>query len=132
MLTLRPGQLHPVRDASSSSLFALPCRKEEPINNSSFPDVVIASERKLPRIAGENPGVVRQVVIEAKVSLLCIHRRQAVAGDGIAAKSLLNAENRLNSADYALDAAKRMRAVVCFNPVTLGMLPAAKLGAEPE
>jgi hypothetical protein len=114
----------------NSWLFPLPGWEEEAINDSRFPDVAIASGGELPRIAGENPGVMRQVVIEAKVGSLRIHQRQAVADDGVAAEGLLNSEDRLDTANRAVKTAEGMCAVVGLDPVALGMMTARELGTQ--
>ena len=86
----------------------------------------------MPGIAGENPDVVRQIVIQAKIGSLCIDQRKAVADDGVAAECLLVSKDGLNAADRAFITAKRLQAVVNLKPSTLGMMTAREFGAQAQ
>src|SRR5208282_4879415 len=95
------GRGLPLTNTWKSWLFPLPDRKQEAIGDSCFPHIAISGGRKLPGITGENPDVMRHVVIKAKVGTLGIDRRQAVADEGVAAESLLHSKDGLNAADRA-------------------------------
>lgn len=72
----------------------------------------------------------RQVVVESEVGALGVYKRKTVTGNRVAAEGLLHAEYRLKASDPAVWAAKRLHAVVSFNPVALGMMTACELGAQ--
>ena len=74
----------------------------------------------------------RQIVIEAKVGALRIHRRKAVADDGVPAEGLLHPKDRLDTANRAVKTAKGMSAVIGLDPVALGMMTARELGTQAE
>ena len=80
----------------------------------------------------DSPCVVRKAVVEAKVNSLRIHRGQAIAGDGVDAEGLLHAEDRLDTANRAVQPAEALRTVIRFYPVALGMLASAELGTQTE
>lgn len=115
-----------------SSFSPFPGWEEKTIHNSCLPDIVISSGGELPCVACKDSDIVRQIVIEAKVGSLRIRWRQAVAGDGVQAKSLLDAEDRLKTADYAVEASECTCPVVGLNPIALGMLAMSELRAQPE
>lgn len=72
----------------------------------------------------------RQVVVESEVGALCVYKRKTVADNRVAAEGLLHAEYGLEASDPAIQVAKRLRAVIGFNPVALGVMTARKLGAQ--
>src|SRR5580658_178926 len=111
-----PARRLMLRDALCSWMFPFPGREQESIDYPRLPDIAIASRRELPRVTGKNPGVMRQVVVKAKVGSLRIHERQAVADDGVAAECLLHAEDRLDAADRAFETSKGLGAIVGFDP----------------
>ena len=72
----------------------------------------------------------RQVVVESEVCALGVCKWKTVAGDGVTAEGLLHAEYGLEASDPAIQAAKRLRAIVGFNPVALRVMTARELGAQ--
>lgn len=72
----------------------------------------------------------RQVIVESEVGALCVYKRKTIADNRVAAEGLLHAEYRLKAPDPTVETAKRLRAVVGFNPVALGVMTARKLGAQ--
>lgn len=77
------------------SLVTSPHGKEETIRQRYVPNIRVAGGGKLPRIAGIEAHFVREVVIEAEISLLGIGRGQTIARAWAIAESLLHAENGL-------------------------------------
>src|SRR5579859_1868406 len=128
--------LQTVPPAAPSAIFSrwrlscLPCGKEESIDNPCLPHVLVASGRELPPIAGQDSGVMRQVVIEPEVGALYVHKRKAVANNVVAAEGLLDAEDRLEAPDPTIQTAKGLRAVIGFDPVALHVMSTRELGAQ--
>ena len=108
-------------------LLALPGRKEETIDDPRLPDVYVAGGRELSRIAGQDPGVVRQVIVQPEVGPLRIHQRDAITLYGVATEGLLHPEHRLEAANPAIQAAEGLRAVISLNPIALSMVSAREL-----
>ena len=77
------------------SLVTSPHGKEETIRQRYVPDIRVARGGKLPRIAGVEAHFVWEVVVEAKISLLGVSRRQTITRAWAIAESLLHAENGL-------------------------------------
>ena len=69
-------------DKSQLSLFRSlpPGWEEESIDNSGLPDVLVASGRELPRVAGKDSRIVREVVVQPEVSALRVDERNTIAG----------------------------------------------------
>src|SRR5271163_944753 len=124
---MRPGQGGGGGETSNSWSFSFPGGEEKPVNDSGLPDVEVSGGGKLARVAGEDSGVVRQVVIEAKICALRINERQPVTFDRVAAKALIHAKNRLDAPNVAVKSSKGLAAVGCLNPITLCVVPASKL-----
>src|ERR1700679_4182566 len=94
--------------------FSLPRRCKESIDDACLPDVLISLDRELACVAGENPGVVRQIVVEPKVRTLHVRQWQTIAHDRVSAKCLLHAEERLDAPNPAIQPTKGLRAIVRF------------------
>ena len=80
------------KSLSDSLRFPFPCREEKAIDDPGFPYVFIASGGELARVAREDSCIVRQVVVQPEISALGVHKRDAIADDGVAAECLLHPE----------------------------------------
>ena len=120
-------------DTSSSWSFSFPGWEQKAVDDSRLPDVVVAGGGELPRVAGKNPGVMRQVVVQTEVCTLRIHERQTITDDRVATEGLLHAEDGFEAADEAvIDRRRPLEAVVGLDPVALRVVAASELRAQTE
>src|ERR1700731_3412808 len=88
---MRPGQGGGGGYTSNSESwsFSFPGGEEEAVNDSRLPNVGVAGGGKLPRVAGEDSGVVRQIVVQTEIGALRIDERESVTFDRVTTKTLI-------------------------------------------
>jgi len=64
----------------------------------------------------------RQVVVKAEVSDLSVRRWQTIAGEIVMTEALIHTEDWFEATDYAVEPTEGLSAIVCFHPITLGVL----------
>lgn len=104
-------------DSSSFS----PRREQEPVDDACLPQVPITGRRKQPRIARVDAHVMGQEIVEAEVGLPHAGSGQAVGWVRRVPECLLDAEYRLQSANYAFGATKTCKTISGLDPIPLSV-----------